>query len=132
MNPDFLFVHTTQGFERVIISQLYCVCISKGRVELLGKNGIMTCKSEIGQLEKALLPYRFMRVHPGFIISLDKVISFDKRKVFLPGIEVPIGRGFAAALLQRVKLLSPQPPLSQYHQLVIGKDGRLRKAQDPG
>ena len=50
-------------------------------------------------MEEKLPSERFMRVHKSYIISLDKLISFKKNRVLLPGSEVPVSDNYREALL---------------------------------
>jgi DNA-binding LytR/AlgR family response regulator len=58
------------------------------------------------QWEKLLPPDLFCRVHRGYIISIDKIISFDNKFVYLPGEKIPIGEQYRNALPLAVTILA--------------------------
>jgi DNA-binding LytR/AlgR family response regulator len=61
------------------------------------------------QWEKLLPHDLFCRVHRGYIISIDKIISFDNKFVYLPGEKISIGEQYRNALPLAVTILANEP-----------------------
>jgi len=62
------------------------------------------------QWEKLLPGDLFCRVHRGYIISIDKILSFDNKHVHLPGGEkITIGEQYRNALPDAVTILANVP-----------------------
>lgn len=57
-------------------------------------------------MEKLLPSYLFKRIHKSFIVSLDKIISFDADTVFLKGKELPMGQQYRSQLEKAVVIFS--------------------------
>ena len=58
------------------------------------------------QWEKLLPRDRFCRVHRGYIVSIDKVLSFDNKYVYLAGEKITIGEQYRNALPDAVTILA--------------------------
>lgn len=47
----------------------------------------------------------FCRIHRGYIVAIDKIISFDSKFVCLPGVDLPIGEKYRNALPTKVNII---------------------------
>lgn len=62
------------------------------------------------QWEKLLPRDLFCRVHRGYIVSIEKTLSFDNKYVYLPGGEtITIGEQYRNALPDAVVILANEP-----------------------
>ncbi|MEA1899034.1 MAG: LytTR family DNA-binding domain-containing protein [Bacteroidota bacterium] len=50
-------------------------------------------RERISRIEQKL-PLQFLRIHRSFIVNLEKVISFTREQVSVPGMELPISRTY--------------------------------------
>jgi len=57
------------------------------------------------QWERVLPATAFCRIHRGYIVSIDKVQSFDNKHVYLAGERISIGEQYRGALPAAVTLL---------------------------
>jgi DNA-binding LytR/AlgR family response regulator len=76
------------------------------------------------QWEKLLPRDLFCRVHRGYIVSIDKIISFDNKHVHLPGEKITIGEQYRNALPDVVTILVNEPtrePLRAVHNNVLAE-----------
>lgn len=62
------------------------------------------------QWEKLLPRDGFCRIHRGYIISIDKIHSFDNKYVYFPGEKIAIGEQYRNALPDTVTILANDPP----------------------
>jgi hypothetical protein len=60
------------------------------------------------QWEKLLPPDLFCRVHRGYIVSIERILSFDNKFVYLPGINSAIGEQFRNALPSTVTIVASE------------------------
>lgn len=60
------------------------------------------------QWEKLLPPDLFCRVHRGYIVSIERILSFDNKFVYLPGINIAIGEQFRNALPSTVTIVASE------------------------
>ena len=58
------------------------------------------------QWEKLLPRDLFCRVHRGYIVSIEKILSFDNKFVYFPGEKIIIGEQYRSALPKVVTILA--------------------------
>ena len=61
------------------------------------------------QWERLLPRDLFCRVHRGYIVSIEKIQSFDNKFVYLPGEKISIGEQYRNALPDAVTILANEP-----------------------
>jgi DNA-binding LytR/AlgR family response regulator len=62
------------------------------------------------QWENILPQYQFCRVHRGYIINIERIISFDNKFVYLPGINIAIGEQYKEELPSKVRIIASEAP----------------------
>ena len=62
------------------------------------------------QWERLLPRDLFCRIHRGYIVSIEKVQSFDNKFVYLPGEKIAIGEQYRNALADAVIILANELP----------------------
>jgi DNA-binding LytR/AlgR family response regulator len=60
------------------------------------------------QWERLLPRDLFCRVHRGYIVSIDKIVSFDNKHVYLQGDKITIGDQYRSALPDAVTILTSE------------------------
>lgn len=97
MKVDFhniLYIESRKNYTRLVM---------KERATLL----LITLK----QWERILPPELFCRVHRGYIVSIEHILSFDNKFVYMPGINISIGDQFKNALAETVTIVASEPPV---------------------
>lgn len=61
------------------------------------------------QWERLLPRDLFCRIHRGYIVSIDKIVSFDNKYVYLQGEKITIGEQYRNALPDAVTILANEP-----------------------
>jgi hypothetical protein len=62
------------------------------------------------QWERILPPDLFCRVHRGYIVSVERILSFDNKYVYLPGMNIAIGEQYRNALPSTVVIVASEAP----------------------
>ena len=62
------------------------------------------------QWESILPESLFCRVHRGYIVSIERIISFDNKFVYLPGMNIAIGEQYKDELPSKVKIVASEAP----------------------
>lgn len=60
------------------------------------------------QWESILPPDLFCRVHRGYIVSIERILSFDNKFVYLPGMNIAIGEQYKNALPSTVTIVASE------------------------
>jgi DNA-binding LytR/AlgR family response regulator len=62
-------------------------------------------KQSITAMENLLSEHKFMRVHRSYMISIDKISGYNGTVIQLVGQEIPIGRLYKQAVMDRLQEL---------------------------
>ena len=62
------------------------------------------------QWERVLPSQLFCRVHRGYIVCIERILSFDNRYVYLPGMNIAIGEQYRNALPTAVLIVASELP----------------------
>lgn len=60
------------------------------------------------QWEKILPSDLFCRIHRGYIVAIEKIISFDNKFAYLPGMNIAIGEQYKTALPGTVTIVASE------------------------
>lgn len=71
------------------------------KIHLVSGERIITLSTLKGIMER-LPQASFMRVHRSFIVSLDKIHSFNKKKLQMPSIEIAVGNSYLLQIRQKL------------------------------
>ena len=97
-NPetDYLFLKADKKLHKIMFNELIYLESYGDYVRVHTEKGKITVKERISHLEEQLPQNRFLRVHRGYIISIDKVTSLLPGLVELGPHKIPIGRSYKA------------------------------------
>ncbi len=87
---DILYIEARKNYTRLVMDEKPTVMV------------LVTLK----QWERLLPRDSFCRVHRGYIVSIEKVLSFDNKYVYLPGDKICIGEQYRTALPEAVTILA--------------------------
>jgi len=92
----FFFIHSEYKQIKLFYDEVLYIEGLKDYVKIYIKNNtrpILT-RMNLKTIEGKLLESQFCRVHQSYIVSLDKITSFQKTKLLIEKQEIPIGRRF--------------------------------------
>ena len=105
-NPAaFVYVKVDRDMKKVFVNDIQYIESWKDYIKIFltdGKNFLV--KQSISAMENLLSEHKFMRVHRSYIISLDKVSGYNNISLQLGGHEIPIGRLYKQAVMERLQL----------------------------
>lgn len=96
MKVDFqeiLYVEARKNYTRLVMEERPTIMV------------LVTLK----QWEKLLPGDCFCRVHRGYIVAINKIMSFDNKYVYLSGEKICIGEQYRSALPSAVTILANEP-----------------------
>ena len=89
----FLYFKVNREMRKVLLNDILFIESSKEYVKIYLENEKQVLvKQSISALEKLLSPHRFIRIHRSYIVTIEKVSSFNALSVTVGSHKIPIGR----------------------------------------
>ena len=94
-NQDiFLYLKVERKMVKVDVKDILWIESQKDYIKVVLSDKELISKQKISILEELLPEDEFLRIHRSFIISLNKIESFNSSKIEIDGKELPIGRNY--------------------------------------
>ena len=92
-NDSFLYFKINKEMQKVLLHEILFIESSKEYVKLHLENGKpILVKQSISSLQKLLSPHRFLRVHRSYIVTIEKISSYNSTYITIDNQKIPIGR----------------------------------------
>ena len=108
---SFFFVRREGRFVKVDFRNIVYIEAKKNYTRLmLEDKSTALVLGTLKQWERLLPGDLFCRIHRGYIVSIEKIVAFDYKYVYLPGGEnITIGENYRNALPDSVTILAHEP-----------------------
>ena len=94
-NQDiFLYLKVDRKMVKVDVKDILWIESQKDYIKVVLSDKELISKQKISILEELLPEDEFLRIHRSFIISMNKIESFNSSKIEIDGKELPIGRNY--------------------------------------
>lgn len=94
-NQDiFLYLKVERKMVKVDVKDILWIESQKDYIKVVLSDKELISKQKISILEELLPEDEFLRIHRSFIISMNKIESFNSSKIEIDGKELPIGRNY--------------------------------------
>jgi two-component system, LytTR family, response regulator len=100
VEKDFIFLNVQKKKVRVLFSEIMYIESQREYIKLVTEKKEFLTKMGTREIEELLPADRFRRIHRSFIISVEKIESFNTESVEVNGISIPVGRGYRHVLDQ--------------------------------
>ena len=101
---DYIFVRTDKRIVRVDVKDILFVEALRNYVAIqTTKQKILTLQN-LRSFEEILSPFRFLRVHKSYIISLDKIDSIERQRIFTGEYNVPVGDAYMKQFMEAINM----------------------------
>lgn len=101
-HPDFIFVKTEYRLQRVgFDDMLYCEGL-KDYVSIYTPAERILALQTMKALEEKLPVDRFVRVHKSYIVSLSRIESVERNRIYIGKAVIPIGDTYRDAFFKRI------------------------------
>lgn len=100
----FIYLKVDRDMKKVFVNDIIYIESWKDYVKIFlsgGKN--LLAKHSISAIENLLSEHKFIRVHRSFMVSLDKISGYNGLSVQLGEQEIPIGRLYKQAVMERLQ-----------------------------
>lgn len=104
-NPGaFVYLKVDRDMKKVFVNDIVYIESWKDYIKIFladGKN--LLAKQSISAMENLLSEHKFVRVHRSFMVSLDKISGYNGLSVQLSEQEIPIGRLYKQAVMEKLQ-----------------------------
>jgi DNA-binding LytR/AlgR family response regulator len=101
-SPDYFFVKSNGRYEKIMISELLFVEAADNYIFLHTTEKKYLVYRTLKSMEEYLPAQQFVKVHKSFIVSFDKVDSFEGNQLFIGRHSIPVSRNFREMLVARM------------------------------
>lgn len=103
---NYFFIRNNGKYIKISFNEIVYVEGCRNYVKVITENKSHLVLFSMKGIEKFLPSYLFKRVHKSFIVSLDKISSFDGDRVYIKDKELPIGQQYKGELEKAVMIVS--------------------------
>ncbi|HEY0666814.1 MAG TPA: response regulator transcription factor [Sphingobacteriaceae bacterium] len=90
-NNDFIFVKTEHKIQKIYLDDILYIEGLKDYISIFTPTERVITLQNMKKMEEVLPAGRFIRVHKSYIISLDKIESIERSRIFIGNKIIPIG-----------------------------------------
>lgn len=105
---SFFFIRQDGRNVKVDFQQILYIEARKNYTRLVMTDRSAMVLITLKQWEKILPAELFCRVHRGYIVSIERIMSFDNKFVYLPGMNISIGEQYRNALPATVTIVASE------------------------
>jgi len=105
-----LFVRHNRRFEKIDFSAIHYVEANLNYMRIVTADKIYMVLSTLEQVEEALPPAQFCRIHRSYIVSIAQIRTFDNHRVYLPDKTLPVGAIWFPRMLAQLPILATARP----------------------
>lgn len=91
---DFLIVSVQLKKVKIMFAEILYIESQKEYIKIVTDTGTYTTKISTHEIEGLLPAHLFKRIHRSFIVSINKIRTFNSEMVEIKGVSIPIGRGY--------------------------------------
>lgn len=95
---DFIFLNVNKKKVKILFPEIVYIESQREYIKIVTTKKTYISKISTKEIESVLPSNLFKRIHRSFIISLDKIESYNAETVEVNGISIPIGRGYRGVL----------------------------------
>ncbi len=100
---SFFYFKVDREMKKVMLNQIMFIESRREYVILFLEGGKkLMVKHSIASLEKLLSPHRFARVHRSFIVTTEKITSYNASRLKIGETDIPVGRTYKMNLERRL------------------------------
>lgn len=100
---DFIFIKTDSKMVKVNFEEILFIEGLKDYLSIHTVTDKLITLMTMKSLEQALPPRQFIRVHKSYIISLSKIESIERNRIFIGQDVIPVGETYREAFLKRIE-----------------------------
>lgn len=100
----FVYLKIDRDMKKIFVNDIIYIESWKDYVKLFLTNGKnLLARQSISAMENLLSDHKFLRVHRSYMVSLNKISGYNGLSVLLDAKEIPIGRLYKQAVMERLQ-----------------------------
>lgn len=100
---SFIYLRVDKEMKKIFVNEILYIESLKDYVRIcLTDSKSLLIKQSIRSMENLLSEHKFLRVHRSFIVSIDKISSFNRLTLKVGSMDIPIGRLYKQAVMDRI------------------------------
>ena len=101
---SFIYLKVDRDMKKVFVNDIDYIESWKDYVKVFLSGGkFFLAKQSISAMENLLSDHKFIRIHRSYMVSFDKISGYNGVAVQLSGHEIPIGRLYKQAVMERLQ-----------------------------
>ena len=106
---SFFFIRQEGRNVKIDFNSILCIEARKNYTRLVLTDRSIMVLVSLKQWERILPSHLFCRIHRGTIVSVERILSFDNKFVYMPGRNIAIGEQYKNALADTVTIVASEP-----------------------
>ncbi|HQX95859.1 MAG TPA: LytTR family DNA-binding domain-containing protein [Chitinophagaceae bacterium] len=102
----YFFIRTDGKYVKLCFSEILYAEGSRNYIKIFTETKQYLVLITMKRLEQFLPTSLFIRIHKSFIVSLEKIVQFDKERVWLQHKELPVGHQYRNELVKSVLIVN--------------------------
>ena len=104
-NPEaFVYLKVDKDMKKIFVNDIVYIESWKDYIKLfLANNKSLLVKQSISAMENLLSEHKFLRIHRSYMVSLNKISGYNGVSIQLETTEIPIGRLYKQAVMERLQ-----------------------------
>jgi Response regulator of the LytR/AlgR family len=99
----YMYFKVNKDLVKIFLNEIIYIESIKDYVKIVTTNRSIITYQRIGFMEEKLPENRFVRIHKSYIISVDKIVSYNNEEVNVQSVSLPIGRNYKQQFLKCVE-----------------------------
>ena len=95
---DFIFLRVKKKKVKILFPEIFYIESQREYIKIVTAKKVYISKMTTKEIESILPPDSFKRIHRSYIISTDKIESYNTETVEVNGVSIPIGRDYKNVL----------------------------------
>lgn len=100
--PDFIFVKTEYKIIKLDLTSILYIEGLKDYVSIYTADERILTLQTMKKMEELLPSNRFARVHKSYIVSLEKINSIERQRIFIGKATIPIGESYYKEFIRQI------------------------------
>jgi hypothetical protein len=102
---DYFFLKDKSSLYRIHVDQVNYIEALGNYVKVNTGKKSYTALIPLKDIEKALPPHKFFRIHRSYIVAIDKILAIHATELEVPEAKLPIGKTFKDDLLKKIQVI---------------------------